>query len=75
MSIRRLLGAAWPAPPDEEVVARDVFPAAVPCCPAVAEDARTIPNIRNAAIVHIDDRLFAAVNLPPCSVAAPLRVV
>lgn len=60
-SIRRLLGAAWPAPPDEEVVTTDVCPAAVPCC-SVGQDAKTAPNIRTAAIANIGDRLFVAVN-------------
>ena len=67
-SIRMLSGAAWAAPSGEEVAARDVLPAAAPCCPAVGPDTRTVPNIRPAAITNIGDRLSAAVKgLPPCS--------
>jgi hypothetical protein len=57
-----LLGAAWPALPDEEVVTRDVFPAAGRCCPAARHDAKTVPNMRTAAIANIGDRLFVPVN-------------
>ena len=75
-SIRMLSGAACPALSDEDVAARDVLAAAVPCCPAAGPDTRTVPSIRPAAIVNIGERVFVPVKgLPPFFVAAPLRAV